>query len=76
MSSAEEIAWAVRRLLESAPRERPLVVVFDDIHWAEPTFLDLVEHVADARRATRRSCSSASRGRSSSSAVPPGAAAS
>ena len=25
----------------------PLVVVLDDIHWAEPTFLDLVEHVAD-----------------------------
>ena len=29
---------------------RPLVVVFDDIHWAEPTFLDLVEHLADWTR--------------------------
>ena len=26
--------------------ERPLVVVFDDIHWAEPTLLDLLEYVA------------------------------
>ena len=30
--------------------ERPLVVVFDDIHWGEPTFLDLIEHVADLSR--------------------------
>ncbi|HZE29735.1 MAG TPA: tetratricopeptide repeat protein, partial [Gaiellaceae bacterium] len=28
-----------------------LVVVFDDIHWAEPAFLDLIEHVADLSRA-------------------------
>ena len=26
--------------------DRPLAVVFDDIHWGEETFLDLVEHVA------------------------------
>ena len=29
---------------------RPLVVVVDDIHWAEPTLLDLLEHVADWSR--------------------------
>lgn len=45
-SSADEIAWAFRRTLEHAAAERPLVVVFDDIHWAEETFLDLVEHLA------------------------------
>ena len=28
-----------------SPRERPIVVVFDDIHWAEPTFLDLIERL-------------------------------
>ena len=44
-TSAEEIAWAFRKTLEHASRERPLVVVFDDIHWGEKTFLDLVEHV-------------------------------
>ena len=26
------------------------MVVFDDLHWGEPTFLDLVEHVADLSR--------------------------
>src|SRR5205823_6210228 len=26
---------------------RPLVLVLDDIHWGEPTFLDLVEYLAD-----------------------------
>ena len=42
----EETAWAVRRLLEALARRRPLVVVFDDIHWAEPTFLDMLEYLA------------------------------
>jgi class 3 adenylate cyclase/tetratricopeptide (TPR) repeat protein len=50
VTSAEEIAWAVRMLFEASARERPFVVVFDDIHWAEPTFLDLIEHVADRSR--------------------------
>jgi class 3 adenylate cyclase/tetratricopeptide (TPR) repeat protein len=49
-SSPEEIAWAFRKLLEARAAERPLVVVFEDIHWGEPTFLDLVEHVADLSR--------------------------
>ncbi len=48
--AAEDIASAVRRLLESAARSRPLVVVFDDVQWAEPTFLDLIEHVTDWSR--------------------------
>jgi class 3 adenylate cyclase/tetratricopeptide (TPR) repeat protein len=45
-TSAEEIAWAVRRLLEEQARLRPLVVFFEDIHWGEESFLDLIEHVA------------------------------
>jgi class 3 adenylate cyclase/tetratricopeptide (TPR) repeat protein len=45
-TSAEEIAWAFRKALEHAAAERPLVVVFDDIQWAEEAFLDLIEHVA------------------------------
>ncbi len=48
--SPEEIAWAFRKLLEARAAERPVVVVFDDLHWGEPTFLDLVEHVADLSR--------------------------
>jgi tetratricopeptide (TPR) repeat protein len=31
-------------------RNRPLVLVFDDVHWGEPTFLDLIEHMADWTR--------------------------
>ncbi len=49
-SSPEEIAWAVRKLLESVAADGPLVVVFDDLHWGEPVFLDLVEHIADFSR--------------------------
>jgi class 3 adenylate cyclase/tetratricopeptide (TPR) repeat protein len=48
--SADEIAWAFRKLLEARAAEQPLVVVFDDVHWGEPAFLDLVEHVADLSR--------------------------
>jgi class 3 adenylate cyclase/tetratricopeptide (TPR) repeat protein len=49
-ATAEEIAWAFRRLLETLARDRLVVVVLDDIHWAEPTMLDLVEHVASLAR--------------------------
>jgi DNA-binding SARP family transcriptional activator len=42
-----ETFWAVRRLLETLAAERPLVVVFDDLHWAEPMFAELVEHIAE-----------------------------
>jgi predicted ATPase len=42
-TSGDEIAWAFRKLLED---QAPLVVVFDDIHWGEETFLDLVESTA------------------------------
>ena len=45
-TSAEELAWAFRKTLEQSAGERPVLVVFDDIHWGEETFLDLVEHVA------------------------------
>lgn len=38
--------WAVGRFLDELGRRRPLVVVFDDIHWGERTFLELVEAVA------------------------------
>ena len=44
--SPEEISWAARRLFEALAEERPLIVVIDDIHWAEPPLLDLVEYVA------------------------------
>ena len=46
----EEIFWAVRKLLETIAREQPVVAVFDDVQWAEPTFLDLIEHISDWTR--------------------------
>jgi class 3 adenylate cyclase/tetratricopeptide (TPR) repeat protein len=45
-SRSDELYWAIRRLLETLARERPLVLVLDDIQWAEPAFLDLVEYLA------------------------------
>ena len=42
-TSAEEIAWGFRNLLDE---QAPLVVLFDDIQWADETFLDLVEAAA------------------------------
>jgi class 3 adenylate cyclase/predicted ATPase len=50
VASVEEIAWAMRRLLEAVAAARPLVVVLDDIHWGEEAFLDLVDHIADLSR--------------------------
>ena len=49
-SSPPETQLAFRRLLEARAEERPQVVVIDDLQWAEPVFVDLVEHVADLSR--------------------------
>jgi DNA-binding SARP family transcriptional activator len=50
--SVGEEQLAIRRYFESLAAERPLALVFEDIHWAEPTLLDLIEsldrHLADA----------------------------
>ncbi len=42
----QELFWAVRRLFEALARPRPVLVVLEDVHWAEPMLLDLVEHVS------------------------------
>ena len=49
-ANRDEIALNTRRILERLARNQPLVVVFDDLQWAEPTFLDLVDHVTDLAR--------------------------
>jgi class 3 adenylate cyclase/tetratricopeptide (TPR) repeat protein len=43
---AQEIFWALRRLLEVLAATRPVVAVLEDVHWAEPTFVDLLEYLA------------------------------
>ena len=42
--------WAVRKLLESVARDRPLAVIFDDVTWADATVLDLIDEIADWAR--------------------------
>jgi class 3 adenylate cyclase/tetratricopeptide (TPR) repeat protein len=49
-ASPEVAAWAVRKLLEAVAESTPIVVQLDDLQWAEPALLDLVEHVADLSR--------------------------
>jgi class 3 adenylate cyclase/tetratricopeptide (TPR) repeat protein len=44
----QETFWSIRKLLEAMATRDPLVVAFDDIQWAEPTFLDLLEYLVDA----------------------------
>jgi class 3 adenylate cyclase/tetratricopeptide (TPR) repeat protein len=46
-SRVEDARIALRRLLESVGRRGPLVVTFDDVHWAEPPLLDLIDDLAD-----------------------------
>ncbi len=55
---------AARKLLERLARDRPVIVLIDDIHWAEGTFLDLLRFVTSSAERTR-SFSCARRGRNS-----------
>ncbi len=49
-AAQEELVWAFRRALEHVAHAGPLVVLVDDIHWAESTLLDLIESVAELAR--------------------------
>ncbi len=49
-SDLEQASWVMRRLLEVAAEERPVVVLLEDLQWARPPLLDLVEHVVAATR--------------------------
>src|SRR5207237_5949336 len=42
----QEISWAARELMEQLAATQPLVLVFEDIHWAEEPLLELIEHLA------------------------------
>ncbi len=49
--SPQEIAWAAREVMQGIADVQPLILLFEDIHWAEPPLLDLIEHIADWVRA-------------------------
>jgi class 3 adenylate cyclase/tetratricopeptide (TPR) repeat protein len=49
--SPQELFWEVRKALEGVAAERPLVIVLDDLQWAEPMLFDLLEHLAMLSRA-------------------------
>ena len=50
VATPEDAAWAIRKLLEHLAADRTVVVEIDDIHWAEPLLLDLIDHLADWTR--------------------------
>jgi len=50
-SVAEQVPWAFRRLLEVLAARRPVLLVIEDAHWADPALLDLVDYVIDWLRA-------------------------
>ena len=45
--SQQEIAWAAREWAAELADAQPLILVFEDIHWAEEPLLDLLEHLAE-----------------------------
>src|SRR3954447_8077009 len=44
--SQQEIAWAAREWAQRLAQEQPLVLICEDIHWAEEPLLELIEHLA------------------------------
>ncbi len=44
---AEEVAWGIRQLVESLAMRDPVIMLLDDIHWAEQTLLDLAKELVE-----------------------------
>ena len=42
-----ELHWGIRRLLQLLAKRKPLVLVFEDLHWAEPTLIELIRYLAE-----------------------------
>ena len=43
--SQAELHWGIRRALQLVAAERPTAILFEDLHWAEPTLLELVSYI-------------------------------
>jgi class 3 adenylate cyclase/tetratricopeptide (TPR) repeat protein len=46
--TVQDIAWGARRFFQLLAWRGPVVALIDDIHWAEPAFLDLLEGIVAA----------------------------
>src|SRR5207249_3705388 len=44
--SQGELHWGIRRTLQLLAGEKPTAIVVEDLHWAEPTLLELISYVA------------------------------
>ena len=44
--SQAELHWGIRRVLQLLAAERPIALVVEDLHWAEPTLLELISYIA------------------------------
>ena len=71
-SRPEETLWAMRRLFERGARAQPLVVVVEDVHWAQPPLLDLLEYLIAFVERSSGAAASASPARSSARCDPAG----
>jgi class 3 adenylate cyclase/predicted ATPase len=47
-----ELHWGIRRIVELLAGEGPIVLVVEDVHWAEPTLLELLDHIVESARAS------------------------
>jgi class 3 adenylate cyclase/tetratricopeptide (TPR) repeat protein len=45
--SQAELHWGIRRLFHLLAVEKPLLLLFEDLHWAEPTLLELLAYLQD-----------------------------
>ena len=45
-----ELSWAALRWCEQLADAQPLVLVFEDVHWAEEPLLDVIEHLVRSLR--------------------------
>jgi class 3 adenylate cyclase/tetratricopeptide (TPR) repeat protein len=46
-AEVEEIAWALRTFVAYTAQRCPVLLLWEDLHWAEPTLLDVIEYLAD-----------------------------
>jgi DNA-binding CsgD family transcriptional regulator len=54
MGIPAQVFLAVRRMLDHVAASAPVVLILEDLHWADPSTLDLVRHLAQARAEDRR----------------------